>query len=278
MVARRRSRALWPSAIALTLALVVSGCGENSADPDRPQELPSQSTPTSAEPTESASATEAASATETPAQSPSQSPSPSEETTVADEPKMLAALPLPAKELPGFNEQFTWKVKANRAREGRRPFGTCHKFAMTSIGATNAAVRTYAPARRDAGATAANLVATFPDVKTAKRAYEVLKSWRTQCGEELSRHDSRDIGQLQPVDLPAGTPPTKVSASWYLLIYGPAKSDPDAGYFDAQGLARVGKMISVLEMRLVGQDYNYELGQEPMVGAVTASVARLAGS
>jgi len=259
MVARRRSRTLRPAAIALTLgltlALAASGCGSDSADPDRSQELPSKSTTASAE----------------------QSPSPSEETTTAQGPRRLADLPLPAKELPGFNEQFPWKVTANRAREGRRPFGTCHKFAMTSIGATKAAVRTYAPALRDSDTTAANLVAVFPDAKTAKRAFEVLKSWRGQCEEELARHDSRDIGLLEPIDLPAGTSPRRAAANWYLLIYGPAKGDPDAGYFDAQGLARVGKMISVLEMRLVGQDYNYEPGQEPMVGAVTASAARLGG-
>jgi hypothetical protein len=42
-------------------------------------------------------------------------------------------------------------------------------------------------------------------------------------------------------------------------------------------MARVGDHISVLTMRVAGQDYNYEPGSEPMVAAVRASVTELSG-
>jgi hypothetical protein len=61
-----------------------------------------------------------------------------------------------------------------------------------------------------------------------------------------------------------------------MLTYGPASGETDDdAYFDAQGLARVGKRISVLQMRLVGQDYNYPSGHEPMVQAVRTAAGKL---
>lgn len=272
MRVRSRGRALSSAAAALTLTLAVAGCGGESEEPDGALESPTNSTTTSpAEPTTSGSPAESPSADEE-----STSPGPTEQPPDSGARK-LSDLTLSAGEVPGFNDEFTWQTRSQRMREGRRPFGTCQKFAMTSIGATKVTVRRYTPAPRlsDTSSTAANLVASFADEKTAKRAYEVLKSWRSQCDEELKRHDRREVGKLQSVELPAEVP--AATADWYLLVYGPAKGDPDAGYFDAQGMVRVGKSLSMLKMRLVGQDYNYEAGQEPMVGAVRASAGKLAG-
>lgn len=177
---------------------------------------------------------------------------------------------LTAAQVPGFNEQFTWKEAGTRKNEGANPFGTCHKYAMTSIGAMRVVVRGFEPEGPADGASAAHLVAEFADSRTARRAMEVLKSWRGQCEEELSDYDRREVGALEPVDAPGA------DAGWYLLIYGPVEGgSPDEGYFDAQGHTRVGKRISVLEMRLVGQDYNYPAGQEPMVEAVRMASAEL---
>lgn len=177
---------------------------------------------------------------------------------------------LTAAQVPGFNEQFTWREAGTRKNEGANPFGTCHKYAMTSIGAMRVVVREFEPEGPADGATAAHLVAEFADSRTARRALEVLKSWRGQCEEELSDYDRREVGALEPVYAPGA------DAGWYLLVYGPAEGGkPDEGYFDAQGLTRVGKRISVLEMRRVGQDYNYPAGQEPMVDAVRAAAAEL---
>jgi hypothetical protein len=57
--------------------------------------------------------------------------------------------------------------------------------------------------------------------------------------------------------------------------YGPVPDDPDAQFFDAQGMAVVGSRIAMVEMVLAGQDYNYEAGQEPMVTALQHAAARL---
>lgn len=275
-----RARAFSCAVTGVAILFSAAGCGES---PTTTQEPSQDRTTVSAAPNESASSSSTPSRTtsELPEEE-STSPSPTENETTEPASKRPDE-PLSAEELPGFNAEFTWRVKSDRTSEPRRPFGTCHKFAMTSIGASAVAVRTYQPAPElsDSGATAGNLVATFPDPKTAKRAYEVLKSWTAQCADELSRHKPREVGMLQDVELPRGLSPdlspARASGNWYLLMYGPVPGDPDAAYFDAQGLARVGSRVSVLEMRLIGQDYNYPFGQEPMVEAVQASAAKLAG-
>lgn len=267
-----------PSTVAaLALTFLVAGCGSDDADPGRAQEPPPRSAGTPTTPAEPTNASPTKSTSRSPAPEESTPPTPGEATTAAPATTRGGRL-LPAAQVPGFNPEFAWKVESTRAREGRRPFGTCHKFAMTSIGATRVRARSYVPARTSAGSTASHLVADFPDEKTAKRAYEVLRSWRGQCDEELAEYDRHEVGRLQPVELPSGVSTGDGEASWYLLGYGPPKGEPASGYFDAQGLTRVGQTISVLQMRLIGQDYNYGAGQEPMVAALRTSAARLTGS
>ncbi|MGH3330495.1 MAG: hypothetical protein ACRDPJ_04230 [Nocardioidaceae bacterium] len=262
-----RTRRLVVSGLtALTLATVAAGCGAETepGDPARAGAV--------ASPTVSAAAPSPAQTSSSAAVSPTPTPSETEsavQTQQAAPPEQIPTKDrlLTAEEVPGFNDEFTWSAGATRMREGNRPFGTCHKFAMASIGATKVAVRDFAPAEK-AEATAANLVAEFADEATAKRAFAVLKSWREQCGEELRSHDRSDVGSLQDVPVPPGA-----TGGWYLLTYGPAGGDES--YFDAQGLTRVGTRISLLELRLFGQDYNYPAGKEPMVAAVSTAAGKL---
>lgn len=190
-------------------------------------------------------------------------------TTTEAEPGLRGAL-LTAEELPGLNDEFTWEVESTRTREPRQPFGTCHEFGITSVGATDVAVRTYRPAR-GSGPSAAQLVAEFPDEKTAERAYAVLRSWAEDCADQLTAYRDVQVGRVQPVEVPTG------EAAWQLLIYGPAEGEREAGHFDAQGFTRVGARISMLEMRSVGQDYNYPRGQEPVAVTVEVAAALLTG-
>jgi hypothetical protein len=137
---------------------------------------------------------------------------------------------------------------------------------MTSIGAERVAVRRFtAGGQRRAG----ELVATFPDALTARRAYAVLGSWRTKCADRLKGYRRVDVGKQQPVSVSGG------QAGWYLLVYGPVKGDPDTGYFDAQGAAVVANRIAMVSMLETGQNYDYEPGQEPVVGALRTAARRL---
>lgn len=271
MMVRGRGRLLASGFAALALTVAVTGCGAGTGteDTDLTGAKPSSSPTPEPSPQPSPEPVES----ETPEESPSmaESTSPAEEETQEEAVvRGTRGKLLTADEMPGFNDEFTWREGSTRKREGRRPFGTCHKFAMTSIGATKVTVRKFDPAQKSPGSTASNLVAEFTDEMTAKRAYEVLKSWREQCEDRLQKHDRSDVGKLEPVPVDVDD----AVANWYLLVYGPADG-PDSSHFDAQGLTRVGSTISVVQMRLVGQDYNYPNGEEPIVAAVRSAATRI---
>jgi hypothetical protein len=163
---------------------------------------------------------------------------------------------------------MTWKVAGTVGKEPRRLFATCERFGLRSIGAVQVTTRTYAPAGL-ARASAGNLVARFPDAMTARRAFAVLRSFHDKhCDRQIGDFRRTHVGDI--VDLDAGE-----DALWYLLSGGPAKGHPDDTLFDSQGMVRVGDTISLLEMRLEGQDFDYPAGQEPMVAAVSTAAARL---
>jgi hypothetical protein len=264
-LARPTRPAATVAALALAAALGLAGC---EPQPQRTSEEPAPTRSTAAAPSSPAE-TESTPVAETSAVTPS-SPATSETPSQAPADALSDRL-LPGEEMPGFNEEFRWVTGKTRTSEGRALFGTCQRFGITSIGATEVAVRDYRPAQPDQAnppAEAGELVAEFPDTTTAQRAFAVLKSWRQQCADRLPGKPHH-VGALQGVSVGGGT------GGWYLLTYPDSGGDPDAGVFDAQGIAVVGTRIVMLELRNVGQDYNYEAGQEPMVAAVQRAAGKL---
>jgi hypothetical protein len=253
-----------PAATAAGLACLATFALAGCSGQDEPEDPPVTRATTSTSPTapEETGSSAPAEPSSTPAD-------PSSTPAEATEAPGLAARLLAAADLPGFNDEYRWEDGTTRPQEPTRLFGTCQRFAMTSIGATEVALREFEPADPGAPDSAGELVAEFPDSATARRAFEVLKSWRAKCAGKLKRHDRAEIGRLEPVDVDGGT------GGWYLLSYGPPPGDPDAGYFDAQGMAVVGSRIAMIEMVVIGQDYNYEQGQEPAVAAVQRAAAKL---
>jgi hypothetical protein len=253
------------------LSLALTGC---AAGPDPTAAARSEETKTADSPSKKPRS-------KAPSPAPAQSPSPTESSapaapeSPATEPSAAAASKpadrlLTASEMPGFGDGYTWQEVATRKSEGDQPFGTCHKYAMTSIGAMSVVVRQYRPTAGASTDTAGHLVADFADERTARRAFEVLKSWRGQCEEELAGYERRDIGGLQGLDA-AGA-----DAGWYLLFYGPLPGHAaQEGYFDAQGMTRVGKRISVLRMRTVDRDDRKPQRDQPMVDAVHKASTKL---
>jgi hypothetical protein len=244
----------------LCAAPAVAGCGGSDGGTSG---APSPSASRSA-PSASASAdppSPAATATRT---------SPTSRTSPA--PSGLAGRLLPASAVAGLTDGYRWRDAGTGTGEPKRLFGTCQRFAMTSIGAERVAVRHYLPARaalRKAGDHAGELVAAFPDETTARRAFDVLRAWRGRCAERLPGHQSSGVGDLQDVPVTGG------SGGWYLLTYGPVKGHPGARYLDAQGIAVVGSRIAVLSMVEVGEDHDYEPGHEPMVGTLRRAAGLL---
>ncbi len=248
---RGRAAALARACAATAVVVATAACGtetggpESSGDPTMARETEAAETPTGASsdvPTPIPTATRPAPVTE-----------PSERAAG------FARRLLPAARLPGFNRSFTWRTTATTRNEGRQLAGRCHKFELMSIGAWKVARRGYAPTVDSPGSASATVV-EFPDEKTAKRAYAVLDSWREDCPRD---HDGDPkVGDFVDVRLPGGA-----MGGWYLLTYGDT--------FDAQGFARRGDRIVVLQLATEGQDYNYPRGKEPMVKALKKAVTLL---
>lgn len=257
-------------AVLCLAALGACGGETTSGEPDPPASTSTATTPAT-EPT-SPSESPSESPSGSPSESPPSSPPGSASTAPTTAPSGLAGRLLTAAELPGFNDGYRWTAGPTRPESPNASFGTCQRFATTSIGAERALVRRFRPQVQDPSAAhdrAGQLVAQFPDEQTARRAFAVLKSWRADCAQRLRGHARSSVGALQTVPVAGG------SGGWYLLTYGPVKGDPDAQFFDAQGMAVVGSRIAMVSMVLAGQDYNYEQGKEPAALAVQRAARKL---
>ena len=157
-----------------------------------------------------------------------------------------------------------WVAVRTAQQEPRSLAGTCHRFSMLSIGAVHAAHRSFRS--QDGDVRADHLVATFADAKTAWRAYEVLRSWHSGCAGVLRDYDRHYVGPLREVDTSRG------QAQRYVLGYGPSPDRPRVDVRDAEGLALVGRHVTVLRMtRPDGRGPE----REPMAAALRAAVSRL---
>ncbi len=275
MLLHRTRLALGLGTVALTLALGGCAAGPDPTAAARADETQSSDPATKKPRAKAPSQAPSLAAEESPSAPQSSAPvAAASETAAAGTSAAVARKPtdrlLTAAELPGLTDGYTWQEVATRKSEGNRPFGTCHKFAMTSIGAMRVVVREYEPTSGEDTASAGHLVAEFADERTARRALEVLKSWRGQCEEELADYERRDVAGLRSVDAEGA------DAGWYMLFYGPLPGhSAHEGYFDAQGLTRVGKRISVLRMRTVDRDDRKPQSNQPMVDAVRRASTKL---
>jgi hypothetical protein len=238
--------------------LALAGCADDPAS-----EPSSTSTSASAE---SASASPSDNA---PSSDSTAEPSTSASTSVAPGGSTLRSRLLAAAELPGFNPDFRWTQGPTAPEDPSASFGTCQRFAVTSIGAERALVRRFRPADDGSTDRAGELVATFADTQTARRAFSVLEAWRRQCADRLRAWQQSDVGPLEDVVVTGGR------GGWYLLTYGPVPGDRDSQFFDAQGMALVGSRIAMVSMVAAGQDYDYDAGSEPMVAAVQRAAQKL---
>lgn len=179
----------------LAAALLVGGCGSDAPEsaPPAPSSTPSTSTSHHAQSKPSASATPTPSAAprhggrhKVGELAPHARPRRTEE---------LAHLLSPA-DLPAV--AGAWAVAAGEGGGDDPVVGACQKTGLGTIGAMESVVRTFTAD----GATATQVVARFPDSRTAWRAHEVLASWRDDCAERLG---NATVGDLEDVTVPAGS-------------------------------------------------------------------------
>jgi hypothetical protein len=265
----RRRTSLFTSIVAAVAVAVLAGCSDDPADnvgddSTSPPNTPSSSDTSSSTPPE---------ATETPTSDPTSS-DPTEDPNDSGAARAKEAQ-IPAKHLPGLNDQWFWTREAAGPGPGQDLPSVCQRASLTAIGAVSE-YRTDFGSPLDDESYAVQMTGVFPDEQTVATAKQVLKAWQQKCRmhatEDLGLKSVR-VGDLQTVATVAGD-----GAQW-LTIYGPAPGGSlDEGWFQAAGFVADGDTLTFLVIANVGQDYNYEDGQQPMDLAVQEAARQLVTS
>jgi hypothetical protein len=237
--------------------LTLAGCGDDTS----PTSGDATADDPSATETASPSSTASAEASETPAPESSAAAPTSEPTS---EPAAgLEGRLLGPDELAGANDQTVWKVGSTGPEDGATT-GTCQRFDLVSVGANEAVRRTFT-SNQDT-VVAEQVVAEFADAKSAWRAHQVLKKWRATCADQV-KADQVDVGEGQTLKVSQGF------ADSYVVRYGDAGAD--AQHWDGTGISRRGPFVSLVQIDLVGQDYNYPVGEEPASLSAISALGKL---
>lgn len=232
---------LVPALVGLALvAGCASGAEPGSSDSPRPSAAQSASSP--AGPSESSGADEGTAAAQLP-------PGP--------RPRLLATL-LRVRDLPAPTGT-TWRKVRTQRREPATLAAPCHRFGLTSIGASRVVHRAFEPA--DASPLLlTHTVAQFADATTAQSTAEVLTAWREGCVRQLRDYRRVEVGRPETVETVAG------DGSAYLLRYGPLGDDPSRSAHDATGVLLSGNRLVVLRVA------NFSVPRRTGTGATRAAV------
>jgi hypothetical protein len=164
---------------------------------------------------------------------------------------------LPADRMPTLGGTLLWSVgsTAPEDADGGAPVGACQKTALGAIGAVTSVRRTFEAA---GGYAATQVVARFADPRSARRAHEVLASWREDCADRLADADA-EVGPLETVRVQAGT------GAAYLAAYG-READRAGSQSAGLGILRAGSYLTLVEVT-AGPD-GYPEGRNPARVAV----------
>jgi hypothetical protein len=241
-------------------ALLLLGALAACADDTKTAAASGEDPAAPSEPTESTEVTASSEPSE-PSEEPTETAS--EEPTEPAPGSGLAPRLLTAAELPGVNDETVWTEESTVPVKGQA-LGTCQRFDFLSMGADEGVARTFT-SNQDT-VVGVHVVSTFADGKSAWRAHEVLKTWAKKCAEHV---EAGEVKVSQVRSLPAGSG----SAQSYVVTHGD-KGAEDL-HFVGVGIARQGPLLALVEIDLVGQDYNYPDGEEPGSLAALAALQKL---
>jgi hypothetical protein len=178
----------------------------------------------------------------------------------------LAARLLPAGKVGKLNQEWRWLAGNDLRREPARMVA-CHRAGLLDIGADELAVREYT-SDLDAAVRAYQLVAAYPDEMTARRAHRVLESWHGSCKQRLEQRSSGGDGvHVSPIE----QAPTSRGTGLSYVSFRPTATGTAA--IDNVGFLRDGRVLTLVVVKLEGDDYNYPRGRTPAATTLRAAAA-----
>jgi len=181
---------------------------------------------------------------------------------------------IPASDLPGFNDSWTWDVASAGKGEGDSQPSLCMLSPLSSIGAASTYRTDYDhPGDKDARATV--ITAVFPDQHTAVLAKTVLRSWQAECQQRLKK----ELGYAHAKTTKIQTDSTAVGpGEQWLSSFGPVPGEPDNTWFQAEGFVEDADTLSYIVIVNSGQDYDYAAGEQPIDLALAVAGEQLKAS
>jgi hypothetical protein len=188
--------------------------------------------------------------------------------------KRAKASQIPASELPGFNDTWTWQIASEAEGEGDTQPSLCMLSPLRSIGAAS----TYRTDYHHPGVKADRatvITAVFPDEHTAVLAKTVLRSWQAQCEQRLKK----ELGYKRVSVSDIRTDSTDVGpGEQWLSSFGPVPGHLDDTWFQGEGFVEDDDTLTYIVIISRGQDYNYDEGQQPMDLALVVAGEHLKSS
>jgi len=180
---------------------------------------------------------------------------------------------IPARQLPGFNDQWKWTKESSGPGPGQDVPSVCMKNSLTAIGGVSE-YRTSFDSPLDDNSWAVQQTVVFPDDETAKTSQSVLQAWQAKCAKQATSLGLKKVKVTPISDVETVVGP----GQQWLVTYRPVAGDPNASWLQAEGFVRDGDTMTYLVMTTAGQDYNYEPGNEPMAQALAVAAQRLVKS
>jgi hypothetical protein len=149
----------------------------------------------------------------------------------------------------------------------RYPFMRCQRDKLTSLGATEILVQTFARPGADEGPAtdAAHVIAYFPTKAAAMDAYGAMFQWLEGCSQYATGTGGEPAlvgGELvNDTVQPRGPERPAAGAAWQYR-FDDNVNDQDA-WFDSIGVGTVGQYLTIVTYGDWGQDASYESSQTP---------------
>jgi len=174
---------------------------------------------------------------------------------------------LDADEVGPLNDRWHWTTESTAPGDGQDAAAFCQTSALSGLGAVKVTRRDFLDkADRSSASYAGQTLATFDNPAAAATAYKTMAGWRSTCAATMRSRGYMTalIGDFQRVRTNAE------KAGWWLGTFTPVQPDEpqgnaDEGWFGATGIALDGNKVTLIWINVVGQDYNYDAGKEPMV-------------
>lgn len=178
------------------------------------------------------------------------------------------------------NEASPWVTVDTYEGDGQAAFHKCQQEKLSALGATSSLTRFFdwSGTEPTPGTGLEETIAEFDTAGEARAAYDTIAGWIEGCESRIPDEEKEKYSVHGPraADVPGAD-----EAGIYDLHWGPVSKDLDPSgedaYINETGLVLQGERIAVVQVTIIGQDYNFldEDGGTPVFRMLPKAAERL---